>query len=80
MTGFDFDLAVIGGGSGGMACAKKAAKHGAKVVLFDYVDRESCLFCFALYQLTFNNLQLLAKELSGDLEEHASMSAVFQRN
>eukprot|EP00944_MAST-04C_sp_MAST-4C-sp1_P015401 g15401.t1 len=34
---YEYDLAVIGGGSGGMACAKEAAKHGAKVVLFDYV-------------------------------------------
>jgi len=32
-----YDFAVIGGGSGGMAAAKEAAKHGASVVLFDYV-------------------------------------------
>eukprot|EP01083_Nonionella_stella_P084213 233075_1 len=32
-----YDLAVIGGGSGGMACAKEAARNGARVVLFDYV-------------------------------------------
>lgn len=39
MTGlkFIYDLAVIGGGSGGMAAAKEAAKHGKKVVLFDFV-------------------------------------------
>ena len=34
---YDYDLAVIGGGSGGMAAAKEAAKHGARVILFDYV-------------------------------------------
>ena len=34
---YEYDLAVIGGGSGGMACAKEAARNGAKVVLFDYV-------------------------------------------
>lgn len=28
---YDYDLAVIGGGSGGMAVAKKAASYGAKV-------------------------------------------------
>lgn len=28
---YDYDLAVIGGGSGGMAIAKKAASYGAKV-------------------------------------------------
>lgn len=34
---YEYDLAVIGGGSGGMATAKEAAKYGARVVLFDYV-------------------------------------------
>jgi len=33
--GFDYDLAVVGGGSGGMAAAKEAARLGARVVLFD---------------------------------------------
>eukprot|EP00038_Savillea_parva_P015895 m.15226 g.15226 ORF g.15226 m.15226 type:complete len:525 (-) comp3243_c0_seq1:100-1674(-) len=36
-SAYDYDFAVIGGGSGGMAAAKEAARHGAKVVLFDYV-------------------------------------------
>lgn len=34
---FEYDYIVIGGGSGGMASAKEAAKLGAKVVLFDFV-------------------------------------------
>ena len=29
----DFDLVVIGGGSGGVACARRAASYGAKVAL-----------------------------------------------
>ena len=29
----DFDLFVIGGGSGGVACARRAASHGAKVAI-----------------------------------------------
>lgn len=37
MAEYEYDLVVIGGGSGGMSCAKKAAELGAKVVLFDYV-------------------------------------------
>jgi thioredoxin reductase (NADPH) len=37
MSEFDYDFIVIGGGSGGMAAAKEAAKAGAKVALFDYV-------------------------------------------
>ena len=28
---YDFDLFVIGGGSGGLACSKEAASHGARV-------------------------------------------------
>eukprot|EP00759_Apiculatamorpha_spiralis_P042886 PhF_6_TR40658/c0_g1_i1/m.61065/K22182/TXNRD; thioredoxin reductase (NADPH) len=31
------DLLIIGGGSGGVAAAKRAAKHGANVVIADYV-------------------------------------------
>eukprot|EP00923_Selenidium_pygospionis_P059991 GHVN01105611.1.p1 GENE.GHVN01105611.1~~GHVN01105611.1.p1 ORF type:complete len:462 (-),score=115.01 GHVN01105611.1:193-1425(-) len=36
-TSFDYDLVVIGGGSGGLACGKEAAQLGATVCLFDYV-------------------------------------------
>jgi glutathione reductase (NADPH) len=28
-----WDLVVIGGGSGGLACAQRAARHGARVVV-----------------------------------------------
>ena len=34
---YDYDLAVIGGGSGGLACSKQAAQLGAKVCVFDFV-------------------------------------------
>lgn len=37
MNKYDYDLIVIGGGSGGLAAAKKATEYGAKVALFDYV-------------------------------------------
>ncbi|KAK8805859.1 hypothetical protein WA158_002515 [Blastocystis sp. Blastoise] len=35
---YDYDLLVIGGGSGGRACAAEAIKYDAKVALLDYVD------------------------------------------
>ena len=31
----DFDLIVIGGGSGGLACAQRAADHGARALVFE---------------------------------------------
>lgn len=34
---YDYDLVVIGGGSGGLACAKEAKNLGAKVAVLDYV-------------------------------------------
>ena len=34
---FDYDLVVIGGGSGGLACSKEAAEQGAKVAVLDFV-------------------------------------------
>ncbi|KAG8201737.1 hypothetical protein JTE90_012797 [Oedothorax gibbosus] len=33
-----YDLLVIGGGSGGLACAKEASSLGKKVAVLDYVD------------------------------------------
>jgi glutathione reductase (NADPH) len=33
--GFDYDLAVIGGGSGGLACAQRAAQYGARAVVIE---------------------------------------------
>lgn len=35
--GYDYDLVVIGGGSGGLACSKAAAGYGAKVAVLDFV-------------------------------------------
>ena len=34
---YDYDLFVIGGGSGGLACAKEAADLGKRVALADFV-------------------------------------------
>lgn len=34
---YDFDLVVIGGGSGGLACSKAAAGYGARAAVLDFV-------------------------------------------
>ena len=34
---YDYDLVVIGGGSGGLASAKEARKYGKKVAVLDFV-------------------------------------------
>lgn len=34
---YEYDLVVIGGGSGGLAAAKEAVQHGAKVAVLDFV-------------------------------------------
>lgn len=36
-SSYNFDLIVIGGGSGGISCAREAAKLGKKVACFDFV-------------------------------------------
>jgi hypothetical protein len=46
---YDVDLIVIGGGSGGLAAAKEAAKFGAKVTLY-----VACLFFHVLSILHMN--------------------------
>lgn len=35
--GYEYDLLILGGGSGGLAASKEAARLGAKVAVLDYV-------------------------------------------
>lgn len=38
---YDYDLVVIGGGSGGLACSKEAKLYGARVAVLDFVKPSS---------------------------------------
>ena len=40
----DFDLVVIGAGSGGMATARRAAQHGAKVLVRETAQETTDIF------------------------------------
>lgn len=35
---YEYDLIVIGGGSGGLAASKQAASYGKKVAVYDFVS------------------------------------------
>ena len=39
---FDYDLIVLGGGSGGLACSKAAARLGRKVSFLNFFNGYNC--------------------------------------
>lgn len=53
---YDYDLVVIGGGSGGLACAKEAVSHGAKVAVLDYVTPSPRGTRWGLGNYSYNHL------------------------
>lgn len=48
-----YDLIVIGAGSGGLGCARRAAKHGAKVLL---TENGICFFPYTTAFLSSANV------------------------
>ena len=53
--GYDFDYFVVGGGSGGLASVKEAAKFGAKCALTDYVKPSPAGSVWGLGGLLFSD-------------------------
>jgi thioredoxin reductase (NADPH) len=85
MSTFTHDFAVIGGGSGGLAAAKEAAKSGARVVLFDHVSPShrgttwgfagTCVNVGCIPKKLFHYSSLLGESLH-DLKQSGWSSAV----
>lgn len=77
--GFEYDLVVIGGGSGGLACSKEAAKLGAKVAVLDFVKPSPLGSKWGLGG-TCVNVGCIPKKLMHNasvLGEHAKESAFY---
>ena len=78
--GYEYDLVVIGGGSGGMATAKEAARLGAKVACLDFVKPSpagttwglggTCVNVGCIPKKLMHTGALLQESLHADLEAY----------
>lgn len=75
---YDYDVIVIGGGSGGLAAAKEAALYGVRVCCFDYVEPSNQGTVWGLGGTCVNvgcipkKLMHRAANIHGDLEDARS--------
>jgi thioredoxin/glutathione reductase (selenoprotein) len=77
--GFDYDLVVIGGGSGGLSTGREAAKLGAKVAILDFVKPSPAGSVWGLGG-TCVNVGCIPKKLMHNaalLGEHSHASASY---
>lgn len=77
--GFEYDLVVIGGGSGGLSTAREAAKLGAKVACLDFVKPSPAGSKWGLGG-TCVNVGCIPKKLMHNaalMGEHADASAFY---
>ena len=80
MSGFDYDYLVIGGGSGGIASAKRAASYGKKVAVIEKARLGGKFpFLFLLFLHVVPLLIIISPCQLIAMQVHASMSVVFQR-
>lgn len=83
-----YDLVVVGGGSGGLAAAKEAARLGAKVAVLDYVTPSprgtkwglggTCVNVGCIPKKLMHQAALLgdAIEVSGDVSNYFSLLVI----
>lgn len=84
MSGFDYDYLVIGGGSGGIASAKRAASYGKKVAVIEKARLGGKFPFLDLSHIYYSATGAILIMVSpchsiAILQEHASMSDASQR-
>ena len=79
MAGGDFDLLVIGGGSGGLACAQRAAEYGARVALIESARLGgTCVNVGCVPKKVMWNAAQIAQDISNLLRADLGSSAPFR--
>jgi thioredoxin reductase (NADPH) len=78
--GYDYDLVVIGGGSGGLAASKEAARFGAKVAVLDFVKPSpagstwglggTCVNVGCIPKKLMHNAALIGEILTNDVQPY----------
>ncbi len=83
---YDYDLVVIGGGSGGLAASKEAARFGAKVAVMDFVKPSpagstwglggTCVNVGCIPKKLMHNAAIIGETIGSDAENFGFKSTV----